>query len=398
MKRVLITLICLACLNSCVETYEPEVGDYESSLVVDGLFSDSDSPSRVILSTSFAYDEDEVPYISDATVVIEEQNGPNHQLSEVEPGTYETNPEEFKGVIGNSYRLRIRLPDGEEYETEWAMMTAAAPIGDITYELETREVDEIGAPLVRGIQFYLNTASDGDANPFYRWEWEETYIYNHPKPQYVTVTFPARKRAVFEDVPLDEFEGFNCWKSNKSTSILIESTEGLTENNVKDFPLHFVDDSSPRLYIRYSLLVKQYALDKEYHEFLRKVVEVNQTTGSLFDPIPNEIFGNVQSTSDNNRPVLGYFGVAGVSEKRIFVTREDLPIGFNAPPSPVCLEDTIGLGEFELLHDFTESGNKVFYNYLRAEIGGAIIGYLVSEPKCIFCEDNDASNERPDFW
>ena len=106
----------------------------------------------------------------------------------------------------------------------------------------------------------------------------------------------------------------------------------------------------------------------------------------------------MRSVSDNNRPVLGYFGVAGVSEKRIFVAREDLPLGFGAPPSPECLEDTIGLGNFELLYDFTRTGNKVFYNYLRAEIGGAIIGYLVSEPKCIFCEENGATNQRPDFW
>ncbi|MEO0340477.1 MAG: hypothetical protein AAF242_14860 [Bacteroidota bacterium] len=131
---------------------------------------------------------------------------------------------------------------------------------------------------------------------------------------------------------------------------------------------------------------------------MRKVVEINQTTGSLFDPIPNEVFGNVRSTSNNNQPVLGYFGVAGVSEKRIFVTREELPMGFNTPPSPACLEDTIQVGDFGLLNDFTKTGNKVFHNYLRAEIGGAIIGYLVSEPKCIFCEDNGATNQRPDFW
>ena len=54
-------------------------------------------------------------------------------------------------------------------------------------------------------------------------------------------------------------------------------------------------------------------------------MSLNQNQGALFDPIPYSLTGNIKCVSDRNLPILGYFIVAGASEKRIFIDRSELP-------------------------------------------------------------------------
>ena len=387
-------------MTSCVEPFEPEVGDYESTLVVDGLFHDGDSPSIITLSRSFGYNEEEVQFIENAIVVIEDDQGRSSQLEEASPGVYQTDPDGFRGEVGKSYRLLIQA-DSEQFESDWQLMKTAPPISDIYFEIEERIPDDPDARPILGAQFYLNTKDNENQTIFYRWDWAETYIYINPYPPFIRVEFSGPMNdpsASFFNITGDDFAGLECWKTNFSRDINIATTENLAEDVIEAQPLHFVDNSSPRLYLRYSLLVKQYAISEEYYRFLNKVEQLNETTGSLFDPIPNEVFGNIRSSNDQNIPVLGYFGVGGISQKRIFVVREDLPLGFSAPPSPNCRQDTVAVGDFRRLYESVENGGRILHNYLIDDISPAILGYLITVPRCAFCEENGASNVEPDFW
>lgn len=391
--------VCLALtMGACIAPFEPEVRKYEETLVVDGLFTDSDQPAVVRLSRSFAFAGESAQPVFGASVQIEEEGGNIIDLMERDSGLYVSDPDEYRGQAGKRYRLLLRLRDQSRYESDWELLKPAPPVEDISWVEEERIPDDPNRLPVRGLKFMV-TSEDVEGNTqFYRWVWEETYEYINPKPPFIQVMFPGNNpdSAQFRLTPQEEFAGFRCYKSLISRQILISDTESLSRDRVDNFPIHFVGLTSPRLYTRYSLLVRQFALSRDYFRFLEKIEQINQSSGSLFDPIPNEVFGNVRSV-DGNQPVLGFFGVAGQASKRIFVNREDLPLGFTAPPSPLCQEDTVQLGDFELLHILLQRPDQVFHNYEYNFIGNPIAYLLTSRP-CSFCKDNGATNVAPDYW
>lgn len=398
MIRYLLCVGLAVMMWACVEPFEPEVRAYEETLVVDGLLTDSDQPAVVSLSRSFAFDEESAQAVFGASVQIEEEGGNTIELMERDSGLYVSDPDQFRGQAGKRYRLLLRLRDQSHYESDWELLKPAPPVEEISWVEEEQIPDDPNGLPIRGLKFMVTSEDREGDTQFYRWIWEETYEYINPKPPFIQVEFPDDDpdSARFRETPPEEFAGFRCYKSLVSRRILISETEGLSRDRVDDFPIHFVDLSTPRLYTRYSLLVRQFALGRDYFRFLEKIEQINQSSGSLFDPIPDEVFGNVRSV-DGDQPVLGYFGVAGQASKRIFVNREDLPLGFTAPPSPLCQEDTVQLGDFERLHLLLQRPDQVFHNY-ELNFIGIPIGYLLTSRPCSFCEDNGATNVVPDYW
>ncbi|MCB0634636.1 MAG: DUF4249 domain-containing protein, partial [Lewinella sp.] len=386
----------------CLEVYEPEVGPYDATLVVDGRLTDSQDTATVILSRAFAYSEDEPEYVSRAVVMIEDDQGITHALQENRKGIYQTDPALFSGEAGRSYRLLVTTDDGQAFESDWEQLKPAPPVGEVRYEYEERvanDPDEPGARIVPGIQFFVSTADPENNTRYYRWEYIATHEFTLWHPPLIQVEFfdpPGSGNGEITEVPADVFEGFACWETNISRQVFLATTEGYSQDIVKDYPLHFEDNSTPRLSARYSLLVKQYAISKAYYNYLRKLEEINQTTGSLFDPIPNEVVGNVHSADERSVPVLGYFYVAGQSSLRTFVNYSDLPPGFFTPVGPECVTDTLPL-DLKVLYQEVEFNNMVLFDYLYSPFG-AKIGFKVSEPPCTNCALNGATNERPEFW
>ena len=130
--KVHIYTFCLAlALSGCIEPFEPEVGQYDRTLVVDGLLSNSDEPSKVVLSYSFPYSEEETSPVQGATVVIEDEQGGSYRLEEVQEGVYQTDPTVFKGTTGIRYRLLVNIPGGDQFESDWELMKAAPPIEEV---------------------------------------------------------------------------------------------------------------------------------------------------------------------------------------------------------------------------------------------------------------------------
>ena len=53
--------------------------------------------------------------------------------------------------------------------------------------------------------------------------------------------------------------------------------------------------------------------------FLAKVDEQTSRTGSIFDPLPASLEGNIYNINQPNELALGYFGASAVSYKRIVI-------------------------------------------------------------------------------
>lgn len=386
-------------MPSCIEPLEINAEEYERALVVDGLFTDSEEiSSEVTLTYSFGFDEEEPTLVSGAIVRIEAQSGEATILEEVSEGVYQTDPSIFRGESGKSYRLLIETDEGTNYESSWELLQASPPIEDLSFEFITSSGDPDGPVL--GAQVKLDTRDIENNAQFFSWDYIETYEYELPHPPRIKVEFgsqPGRGNDEIIEISNEDFEGFRCWKSESSSELIIRSTENLTESVIDDLELTLIDNTTPKLFIRYSILVNQYAISKDYYDNLKKIFEINQTTGSLFDPIPNEIFGNVNNVADEDEPVLGYFGVAGVAQKRLFINREDVPMNFGASRGPSCELVTIPLN-FRTLFDNVERNSLELMDFQRDLLFETPIGYILTMPICASCAVGDATNERPDFW
>lgn len=399
MKKCIYFVLIALSVYQCIEPYEPEVGAYDSTLVVDGIFTDGEDTSTVLLSRSYAYSGGVPELIVGARVIVEDDQGNSTELTETAPGKYQNDPAVFTGRAGVQYRLLVTTPEGNSFESDWERMKVSPPIEDIYYEYEEREQDNPDLNSLKGFQIFLNTRDAENNTRYYRWQYEETYLYLLTYPPLLEVKFgnpPARGRDTIFEIPYDQQEGYRCWKTVNSTRIYIASTEDFSEDVIEAYPLNYVTNRSPRLYSRYSLLVRQYALSEDYYKFLRTIEATNQSTGSLFDPIPNEVFGNVHSSDGRDIPVLGYFGVAGSQSTRIFINRDETPLGFSPPLGPDCRVDTINYN-FRDLYNEVRFANKVLVNYTYNLIGNPN-GYEMTTPECASCAAQGATNVAPEFW
>ncbi|MEM6628332.1 MAG: DUF4249 domain-containing protein [Bacteroidota bacterium] len=382
----------LLSLFACVDPIDLDIPEINSFLVVDGLITDLPGPYEVKLSLSGPLSSNDFIQVEGAEVRIEEENGVVEILTEEATGLYRTSETGIRGRAGNRYKLYIRLPEGQQYTTDWQLLKAAPPIEEVYYQFERR--DRPDGRLERGTQIYLSTVDPQAQTQFYRWEWEATWL--HVAPFSSGLKFLGNDEA--------EFVGSNtvCYNTTLSSNINIGSSLGNTNDQISDFPLLFVSTFGMELMFRYSILVKQYALTEEEYFFWTNLEEANENSGSLFDRQPQSNTGNVFRMENDAEPVLGYFSASGVSEKRLFIDRTELPrdvnVGLAYTNDCFTRADTL-TKERETDQDVFNailSGRK-FYDFIRdANLG--ILGWVLVPCECYDCKELGGTTEIPDFW
>ncbi len=96
-------------MNSCTERIDIELDETFARLIVEGNLTNDTMAHTVYLSeTSSYYYNQPAPKVSGAQVRIIDDLGNTVDLSETETGIYKT-PEDYYGVIGRTYELRIDL-------------------------------------------------------------------------------------------------------------------------------------------------------------------------------------------------------------------------------------------------------------------------------------------------
>jgi hypothetical protein len=181
-----------------------------------------------------------------------------------------------------------------------------------------------------------------------------------------------------------------CWHTEKVYSFFIENTMALSEPRLTNYPLSFVDTKTRRLSIRYSLLVDQYTISAGAYQYWNAVKEQNTETGGLYTRQPYQLRGNVYNTSDNNEQVLGYFMVAGVSQKRIFVNRPEATVRMYYPICELWESDYRDYQEM-----FLGSTPDEWPLFVTEDARGI---RALPNQKCIDCTQKGGVLEKPDFW
>jgi len=236
------------------------------------------------------------------------------------------------------------------------------------------------------LQINVNTHDPSGETRYYKWDCVETY-------EYKTDYFSGYILEEDGDIIVRTADQFidRCWQTDVLHDVLVRSTASLTEDRVANFTIRTIPRDNIRISVKYSLLVKQQRLTEKAFRYWRDVKQTTENLGSLFDPLPAQVIGNLQCVSNPEEPVIGFFTAGTVSEKRIFIDRNDLP-RFYSRYEMTCLIDTV-LNE-ELM--FMTNPDGLLFPFYD---GPAIIGWATTSTPCFDCRAlAGGTTTQPDFW
>jgi hypothetical protein len=119
---------------------------------------------------------------------------------------------------------------------------------------------------------------------------------------------------------------FKCWKSVSITSILIGSSEKLSQDVISQQPTASTFRcASQQLGVLYSINVKQYALSEQAYRFLQQLKRNTEQLGTIFDAQPSDNNGNIRCITNAQEPVIGFVEVSEEKTKRIFISNTQVP-------------------------------------------------------------------------
>jgi hypothetical protein len=384
MRRTLsISLSCaLYVALSCVDPFNPpHIESDVRFLVVDGIVDLADPDARITLTRSMPLDQKEPPNrVTGALVSIEVEDGPGFILPEVEAGAYSVS-----GVTineGQSCRLKI-LVQGESYLSDPVIFKTSPPIDSVTWSSNRRD-----------LEFQVTTHDAEGKSQYYRWKTVETVMYTSVHNS--VLIWDKDQQIVRNRLPEEWI--YYCWKTTPLTSIHVFSTKGLAEDAVIKHRVFTIPASSWKLKVKYSILVRQHVMDQDEFNFWTELRKNTESIGTIFDPQPTQVTGNIRSTEPSGPKALGYFSIGRSSEKRAFVSVSELPppvdgyeraLPFCNPMDvdTVWVSDYLASNKTALLINGVTNGSPF------------IVAYLTADTPCIDCRIvHGGTNQRPDFW
>ncbi|WP_018630499.1 DUF4249 domain-containing protein [Niabella aurantiaca] len=373
---LVIIVLCMA----CKDRYYPEIDAPGTGyLVVEGTLNAGSVATNLVLSRTTPVNgiREASPELH-ASVSVEGSDNSVKQLPMSTPGNYENT----LGLSSNNrYRIRIRTANGKEY------------LSDFVSVKMTPEIDSIGwKQSEKGIQLYVNTHDATNSTIYYRWDFDETWeinsffrstlIYDPESPDADPAGVRVR-RFPEEDI-------YYCWKYGRSNSIYIANSAKLTSDVIFQQPLNLIPAGDERLSVKYSILLRQYAMDKAAYEFYDLMKKNTESIGDIFGPLPSELRGNIHCTSDPKEPVIGYISATAPAQKRIFINR---PAGWAF--GQYC-ELQFVLQNKDSTRVAFGPGNIIPVDYTIRE--PRTEGYAAGFSSCTDCRTRGGKVQKPSYW
>lgn len=287
---------------SCRDPYNPRIDNLTTEIMVVEGFIDGSGPTNIRITRVQSMGDDPTPpfplNVTGATVVVEDDMGNNYALRETSAGNYTGN---YQFGPGAKYRLSIHTASQNTYKSDFVDYKIAPPITDIDYQLKSD-----------GAYFNVSTGDPSGNSKYYKWNWEETWHFSSnlsTRWQYNsadTTVGPLRKQI------------FDCWQTNFSSNILIGSSAALNRDIINKMEINFIPDGDYRLSDLYSIEVTQQVLDSAAYNYFRQLKQNTEETGSLFDPQPGNLIGNIHNEQNPSELIIGYISAGNTNRLRKF--------------------------------------------------------------------------------
>lgn len=372
MKKILITAIAAFVLAGCVYEFTPTIEPKDTSgLVVEGDIIIGDT-SRISLSAVEALNvrktkEKKVT----GKVWIEDDSGKEYRpVAGGSSNSFEIDMTDASP--DRSYRLRVSLDSplagkSKNYSSDWKEVLTAPSIDELTHTYDDSHV-----------HLWLSLSSPGGSGCF-RWDFEEIWEYH--ADSLATVYYDVEKDTV------RSYEGaipplYWCWAYAGSTQAGIAIAKSTGGEKIVGYRFFDINRRDKRMQKLYYIKLKARGISEECYEYLHSI-EVNSTsTGSLTQPDPSQIVGNIHSDDDPLEVVYGYIEVSRMASKYIYIEHlyiEDLA-------EPLDSQPPTGLGPMTMMEAYE-------YGMRPLDSPANWVSY-----HCVECTSEGGTKIKPDFW
>jgi hypothetical protein len=341
-------------LCGCVEPYMPDVVAAPTSyLVVDGFINGNGVTRITLARTVNVASTAAPPPEKGAKIFIVDETSDSLMLNPL-----------------RQYQLRFTTTSNADYASDLVPLKVTPPIEALTWRLDGDR-----------IQLLLSTHDAQQRSRYYRWGCVETWEFNSAFNSVLEYD-KALQVLVKRTTPI-----YTCWRTERLSPIMQGSSAHLSQDALIDFSYYAIARRAERLKIRYSALVSQYAETAEefaYYELLRKNTEA---VGSVNDPLPTQLSGNIHRLDKAAEPVLGFVSAHTIQQKRLFISAKDLPAlnsqDYDTPYQACNASLAVGTPDWSLVS--------------AIPITEITDGVLVSSAECLDCRLR-GTNVKPNFW
>jgi len=318
--------------TACQDLYSPEIESFSDALVVEGILTDQNEYVTVKLSRSASFSDDSYFYGERKAVVsIESASGNSWGTTEIGRGTYQTN-EPVSAIVGEGYYVKIITSGGEEYRSEIEQMMPPTSIGSVFLTdsiFRDLSYNYWGEPVVSdfaGISFAVRPNDTEGESIGYLYKWNALTNYTI----YSTAGPAGFNYFCWEELISNSIYVYDYYNDDYIIELPVGDLHSLSYYMLSPLPIDssrfegvITTVATTGLYYH----LKQYAITKKGAKYWRSVKNQSEASGKLFDPVEEQIYGNIRCVSDSNKIAFGYFNVASYSHLVLGVKLKPEKIG-----------------------------------------------------------------------
>ena len=319
LKPAWFSMLALLLLFACSQVIDLETGEVGGQVVIFGRITNGSAFNQVSVTRTGSFGQAPIP-VSGALVRIISESGAEQVLQErpFDPGIYQSEQSDYKGVVGEAYRLEVEAL-GQTYNTELQVMPEVIGEDRLDWELvEEENISETGTTTTSHVvKVYGETSFRELPEEFYvRWGIEESYtVFGLVLPRSWFPRYTPEQCYIIND--LSEQETF-----------LLDGTKIRTRELGRQlFATRPIDRSFG---VKHYFNLIHSAINKETYDYWSRVNDLTTRVGSIFDTPPAPVPGNIIS-SDADEQVLGFFEVVAIDTARMFLTNNDIRVFWDDP-------------------------------------------------------------------
>jgi hypothetical protein len=301
-------------LASCIRSVSVPFRTVTPVLVAEGWITTDDPPYAIHLSYSGAFSntyqagilDSGLLYINDAQVSILDDLGDSTACLSTGLGTYLSADPQFIGTIGRSYRLKVNLSNGKTYVSRPETITPVPGIDSVTAAYDSTSIY-----YVRPTQLILsvNFRDPPSNSNYYRW----TSLGYFPRKSW---GFPCTTGSPPCTDPFMCSCYALCEQLQYDNQVNVLSDQFIEGHEIRDQPVYY----SPVYWkgIHY-VQIKQSSISQQAYEFWEQYLNQTNRTGSILDPLPAPLIGNIYNQADTTDIALGLFSGSATITKKVII-------------------------------------------------------------------------------
>jgi hypothetical protein len=322
-------LSALVLLESCQEVYyNDDLNAGELIPVVDARVTSFYDHQYVKLYYARPYNQDGYIEVSGATVRVVDDIGNTYNFNELYTGYYQTERGYLIGEPGIRYTLIIDMPDGSVLQSYPQVMPDTIGIQNLSYPIiEKEEIQkdangEDNLVITTGYSYNITPRQPEDQQVYYRLK-SDFYVYSvRTEDEEINIEEEDESGDSIFFARIIATHHFDCYEFFTNTelpivgelnpNVKLSETERTIETNFlnEDFSAYTEYD-----FVEWVVLSDVYSISKLAYQYYNGLSDQLTAPDRIYDPIPNQLLGNMYCSSDTNKKVLGLFDVTAKSRR-----------------------------------------------------------------------------------